>query len=275
MYVINEKMKTRVMEVSPDLATRWLAKRPERQRNLRRGLVARYKQRMLLKQWKLVPEPISFNTNGELINGQHRLTAQVESGLTLQYNVSFDVEGDYDLPMDQGAIRTAEDRWGLPRGLSGIVRIVGALESGHPSLKIDQEELPLVYDRNKRTLDWVHETFYTTKRTVMLAPVLGAVVFALPIDKDKIMNFAQSVHTGELLVSGEPAYALRNWIQQNQGHGGGQYKVALATCQCLRSLLKNETLTKIHITPGGYEFLCQRRRAKRVPNTPAYSSEND
>lgn len=266
-------MRTKIMTVTPELAKTWLTKRHPKQRNPTPATVERYKRAMTAGQWRLIPEPIAFNTDDLLIDGQQRLLAQVAVGITLSYNVSFDVEGDYDLPMNQGKSRTAEHRWGWPRGIASILRVLGSLEEGSPTQKTNMEDLPVIYERNRKALDWLHEEFYTTQRSAMSTPVIAAVAFTMPLQLEVVTGFAYGVKSGELLSVGDPALSLRNWVLQHAGKGGGQYKAALATANALRALLLGESINKIYTSPGGYHYLCMKRRMKKIPNTPKFDAD--
>jgi hypothetical protein len=52
-------------------------------------------------------DPIAFTTNGELLNGQHRLTALIRSGVTLDMLVAYDVPEDLFDVIDTGRKRQA------------------------------------------------------------------------------------------------------------------------------------------------------------------------
>lgn len=71
--------------ITPELAEHFLAKRPTatsdiKQRNISDKLVDRYAEDMAAEQWPFTGDPVRFNTLGELVDGQHRLKAVVQSG---------------------------------------------------------------------------------------------------------------------------------------------------------------------------------------------------
>lgn len=70
--------------VTPQLAASWLQlNRPENRRMSQRA-VANLATTMLAGEYLLTHQPIAFDAHGRLIDGQHRLAAVVQSGVTVQ-----------------------------------------------------------------------------------------------------------------------------------------------------------------------------------------------
>src|SRR5690606_39031073 len=59
--------------------------------------------------WQITGEAIKFDTNGALADGQHRLSAVVESGASVDMLVVRGVAPEAQTVMDSGAKRTASD----------------------------------------------------------------------------------------------------------------------------------------------------------------------
>jgi hypothetical protein len=78
---------------------------------------------------------------------------------------------------------------------------------------------------------------------------------------------AVKLRDGLELKSGDPELAWRNWYR-----GGSRTKrgdVTFATANAVRAAMLGEPLTKIHTGETGYKWITTRRRAMRIPNTPA------
>jgi hypothetical protein len=69
-------LKARYLDISPAQARRWLTQN-RRNRPLRAGQVKRYAELMESGEWITSPDAIAFDSDGRLINGQHRLKAAV------------------------------------------------------------------------------------------------------------------------------------------------------------------------------------------------------
>lgn len=94
--------------VTPETAAKWL-KTNVNNRALSRRSVERYSADMKNNMWQNTGDPIRFSKSGRLLDGQHRLTAIVESGVTISMLVIRDLEDRSQDAMDQGRARTAAD----------------------------------------------------------------------------------------------------------------------------------------------------------------------
>lgn len=70
-----------VLTLTKELAEEFLTHLPERQRTQSPRVIDRYASDLMSDQFPFTGDPIRFNKAGELIDGQHRCTAVVESGV--------------------------------------------------------------------------------------------------------------------------------------------------------------------------------------------------
>lgn len=103
------KFTARREMITPKIAERYLEALPEGQRRLRKAVVDRYAAAMKAGRWKLTGEAIKFDTHGNLIDGQHRLRAAVQSGATIKCEVQRNVPDDAFMELDTGATRSPGD----------------------------------------------------------------------------------------------------------------------------------------------------------------------
>lgn len=99
---------TSIMEITPGLATLWLQKNI-RNRPLSDSLVAQYQRDMKAGHWSLTTEPIIFDCDGNLSNGQHRLMAAVRSGCSFDTWVNWGAQPASMKDVDMGKKRTLGD----------------------------------------------------------------------------------------------------------------------------------------------------------------------
>jgi hypothetical protein len=117
------------VNVSPTKAKKWLKKNHEN-RPLRENQVSRYAKLMEESEWITSPDAIAFDTEGRLINGQHRLEAVVESGQTIEDAlVVWGLPKDAFKIADVGAKRTAADVLHIegfkhPQEMGAIMKLV-------------------------------------------------------------------------------------------------------------------------------------------------------
>lgn len=103
-------MRIEVEEVSPVRATDWLRTRNICNRSVKPTVVERYKQEMQQGNWHLSDQAISFDVQGNLINGQHRCEAVVRSGVTIKSIVIYDMPEESASVIDNVAPRNLTDR---------------------------------------------------------------------------------------------------------------------------------------------------------------------
>lgn len=94
-----------IVTISSDTARRWLEQN-KKNRSISAAVVSRYKTDMEQGLWQFAADPIRFDINGHLIDGQHRLTAQSESDVTLPWLVIRGLPLESQGVMDQGRKRT-------------------------------------------------------------------------------------------------------------------------------------------------------------------------
>lgn len=106
-----------VLDVTPELAREWLGRnmgnRPMRPGNLKKLTTA-----LKTGKWRMTGDPIRFSITGKLIDGQHRLNAIVETGITAQCVVMSGLDDSIFDVIDSGATRSKSDvlfsEYGLP-----------------------------------------------------------------------------------------------------------------------------------------------------------------
>jgi len=96
--------------ISPVDAEKYLASNITTQRALQKKHVAYLADEMTSGRWKTNGDAIRFNRSGGLIDGQHRLMAIIDSGVTIKTMVARGIEDDAFLTIDTGRkVRGAGD----------------------------------------------------------------------------------------------------------------------------------------------------------------------
>lgn len=104
----NSKAKVTLTLVTPDLAKMLLANN-RKNRRLRKTIVEKYARDMRNGKWKTGEDMIVIDKNGDLLNGQHRLEAIIESGTNQYMYIMTDADPDIYEVMDNGFNRKLED----------------------------------------------------------------------------------------------------------------------------------------------------------------------
>lgn len=100
---------TKVMTITPDLARSWLSSSNIENREVKQKTVEKYAGRIMAGEWIIVDQLISFDVNGRLQNGQHRLMAVVKTGKNIEALVGFGFPEETYKYLDQGHNRTKGD----------------------------------------------------------------------------------------------------------------------------------------------------------------------
>lgn len=127
----NEKMpeipqKDGWVDITPEMATLFLLHSARDQRKVKWSVVNQYAQDMKKGLWRANGEPIHFNKEGKMVNGQHRCHAIIESKTTIRAYVICNVE---ETLFDVGYRRNTKDQLAiqgieLPAAASAAVKIV-------------------------------------------------------------------------------------------------------------------------------------------------------
>lgn len=104
------KAEVEIVNVSPAKAAEWLM-RNTHNRPIRRQHIATLLRAIEKNEWRLGNDAIAFDSNGVLLNGQHRLTAIVESGKTLPVMVVRGLDPKAQFAMDTGKKRAAHEQF--------------------------------------------------------------------------------------------------------------------------------------------------------------------
>lgn len=107
-----DRITSSTVMVTPDMAKRWL-EHNKKNRTISPTVVAKYSNDMKSGLWTFAADPVRFDIDGHLIDGQHRLTALSESGVTIPMLVIRGLHPDAQLVMDQGRKRTSGQQLGL------------------------------------------------------------------------------------------------------------------------------------------------------------------
>lgn len=117
-YYDSLRIGVAVVKVTPKLATHWLQLLHENQRALRTRNLAHLKESAIAGDWVADNgATIVLDVNGTVIDGQHRLVAVVETGVTLTMVVCWNCQENSIVTIDTGASRT----------LANILRFYGVL----------------------------------------------------------------------------------------------------------------------------------------------------
>lgn len=148
-------MKTEVICVTPAFAKSLLAKNASFQRNPSRLTVKNYADAMKRGEWRLTHQGIATDVNGNLIDGQHRLMAVVESNMTIPMTLFSGVPESSFTVLDIGKKRDLADLLYIPKAHAAIVNRIGIIVLGMRVLSSDQAKS--IYNPLKEIIEYTNE----------------------------------------------------------------------------------------------------------------------
>ncbi|WP_236795171.1 hypothetical protein [Amycolatopsis sp. GM8] len=101
-------MRSRIQKITPKKAEEMLSANTAN-RPLSRPLVRSFAEAMRRGDWRVTHQGIAFDTNGVLVDGQHRLAAIVEADQPVELTVFTEVPADTFDVLDTGRKRNAAD----------------------------------------------------------------------------------------------------------------------------------------------------------------------
>ncbi|HZC51580.1 MAG TPA: hypothetical protein VE441_03660 [Mycobacterium sp.] len=101
-------MRSRVVKITPDKAEEMLAANTAN-RPVSKSTVRAFAEAMRRGDWLVTHQGIAFDSNGVLVDGQHRLAAVIEADLPVEMTVFTEVEPDTFDVLDTGKRRNAAD----------------------------------------------------------------------------------------------------------------------------------------------------------------------
>jgi hypothetical protein len=219
--------------VTPELAAKWLI-RNTHNRSSKTHMVKQYAADMAAGRWMPTGEPVEFSPPPDevLLNGQNRLTAIVESGVSVHLLVMRNVPIAAQVVMDTGAKRTLADALKL-RGeahvttLAAAIRHLANYRSGRnigtkqsPPQFASVPALLGLYEREPTLTHWTAPASATYMEAGFPSIGLLAALMYLfhDIDPDEAPTFFERLGSGLDLTATDPIYALRR-VLARMGNG--------------------------------------------------------
>lgn len=212
--------------VTPEMARQWLQANSNNRR-IRKTLIARLKADIESGNWQMTHQPIALAEDGQLIDGQHRLSAIVAAGIAVPLTVATNCAKETFAVIDSGVKRTAADSLhveGIKNAnvLSAAIRyylcyrhLPGLVWTGQNIAVFSTSQIAKEYSSCKDL--WDRNATRGCKaysRFRLLSKPASACLFVLMEEAGytvaQIEAFADDLSTGAMLAMGDPVFALRS-----------------------------------------------------------------
>lgn len=218
------------VNVTPDLAAKWLEGNVLN-RPLKQAHVDRLAREMKAGRWLLTHQGIAFDVSGCLIDGQHRLWAVVESGVTVPLRVFRNQPAGNLYAVDNGERRTNLDILNLTgavgdvtaKDLATLRAMLGGISArGNATSACEEGEQ---YRRHQHAVGFAVKHLGVSGRKGLATAQIRAVIARATYTADE----QRLIHFCDVLRSGVPAdehdhviLALRDFLARNQSAGNGE-----------------------------------------------------
>jgi hypothetical protein len=218
-------MRTSTQRITPDMARVMLGSN-KNNRKLRKHRVRQYAEEMLRGQWQVTGEAIKFAKDGSLLDGQHRLHAIVESGVTVEMLVVGDLDLSTFKVLDSGMTRRPVDvlrALGVTNGTqkAAAVRAYIAADAGidvtnthHLASLVTRTDVAnFVIDNDELVNDAMRAATAAYNTCRGSRPSWGALYMLISKKhgQAEAEMFFRSIVDGSGLSDGDPRLTLRNW----------------------------------------------------------------
>lgn len=202
-------MTTRMETITPQIAAEYLSHNAQNNRRIKRAHVEMLARDMAAGEFKTTHQGIAFDTDGTLIDGQHRLQAIMMAGTPVRMMVTRGCENEATLAIDRGATRTVHDamtimmsdndkRSVILRNNTILSAMNGVLRANlNRRHRMSSNEAMVMYDAEPE----IWQQMYTIvkrsgrKRSAEMAAYYAALVNGIPFEVikkfDRVMNLAE------------------------------------------------------------------------------------
>lgn len=193
-------------------------------RNLNHKVVEQYAEAMKQGEWKLNGESISFDEDGFLLNGQHRLHACILANTPFETDIATGVDRATFDTIDSGRGRSAGQvvqMSGHKYGnlIASIVRGVEQIHSdghlGNNDLKITNAYVLSESNKYHELLDYIAASVATVPSHGLPSKILGSVFFYLVHDLHQDIDTVENFIHGIVSLDTNPNQAIdkfRKWL---------------------------------------------------------------
>src|SRR5882757_1850130 len=246
-------MYTRTEMIDPSRAADLLERPPSRlsdgsvvqQRNLSTDWVNTICGWIERGEWRESPEGFVIAADGGLLEGMHRCWAIVQTGETVPVRITYGVDPELFMILNQGRRRTTANVLqthgeGNATHLASAIKCFWAYDQwcadplGAPTWRqwhatsVSSPQVVATLAAHPRLRDLLKPA------SSMISPIRGNLAAATtwyyladrawPLERrlngglDPLARFIQGVRTGEMMAKGDPVLALRDWISNQRGH---------------------------------------------------------
>ncbi len=243
-------MKAEIKIVTPTMARDWLKTSSFNNRNLRTPNVAKIARDITGGKWVFDGNPIRFDNEGNIIDGQHRLSAIIAADKSVQTLVVVGLDSSAKNTIDTGSARTTSDvlhfnGYKQTSRLAAVCRLhlgyqkhdgdllAWARTTQHRGSSV--QELLEIAEENPRLQDCCSIDKKYKSANALLSPAALNYSFYLIGNLQGGAIFFEQLNSGASLADGNPILALRNSLLNKRGTNHGTRDIVYSIAMVIKS----------------------------------------
>lgn len=243
-----------LISVTPEIAKGWLVFNTNNARKISKGVVDLYASDMANGRWNVCNDIICFK-QGVLVNGQHRLQAVVQSGVTVPFFVHMDWDGQVFDAHRRRSISTLLGIKGIPR--ANFVTSMLTLWNDSKECTI-----AVATSRVGQSQALIEELFLQLEDNAVFASSLSAPVqpsafhcaylklLQCGVDRDSVKRFAHDITLGNGL-RGNPVRELHRKVTGRLDKTEARGRISAIVIQAWNNAARGASVQKIYIPDHG------------------------
>lgn len=209
--------------VTPEMAEIALQYNNNPRKRIKQRSVEAYSRDMKSNNWIDTAESIDIDINGEIYNGQHRLSAIILAGVPVLLYVTFNTTVEARFGVDQGVTRSATEKLDLViennigTKLAAVCRSMmrGTNQSG---TKYSHAEIVQFAMKYGAVIEWIAKTCPGVRADVQAAFAKAALWFGV----DRIEPFVRRFADVMFESPHDPARRLHDFVISSRGNGASK-----------------------------------------------------
>ena len=225
-------MKTTIKEITPQWAAEVLKDRNPKNRNLSESFVDKLARDIKSNGWILTHQGIAFDEHGNLIDGQHRLTAIVRANVSVRSLVTTGVPHSQRCngivlqtfeAIDSGKPRStgqmiAMSGWPNGNKVAAVVRSLGNWASGSEEwIAMSTAQTEKVLSKCGKSVDWVVRNSSGNGLVKISAGLRAPIAIYHTVKPDMAEMFLEKLTGLDGVKKTDPAFALATWSGNHAG----------------------------------------------------------
>lgn len=206
-----------LVRMSPELAEEWLS-RNRHNRTISQAVVAQYAADMKAGNWRFTGQPLIVDTAKELLDGQHRLTAQVRANVTLYWLVVTDASTEVRDYIDIGRGRTVGNQLQIKGAHDGYaIAAIARLDLIYSGQS--KPSKPMVREHAEANMDAFYDAAKVARSASQMihgpSAAYGVAFYRLfELGPERTSVFFDALRTGAGLTATSPILIARNHIMR-------------------------------------------------------------